>query len=56
MTTATPVFVTALEAELFGLYAKTAATLTEAMMAYRAELANLYYAVTGRYFAARFYY
>lgn len=56
MTTATLPFAAALEAELFKLYATTAATMTEAMMAYRAELANLYYAATGRYFAARFYY
>jgi hypothetical protein len=52
--TATTVFVEALEAELFKLYAMT--NLTEAVREYRAELANYYRAATGRYFAARFYY
>jgi len=56
MTATTPVFAAALEAELVGLYATTAAVMTEAMLAYRTELANLYYAATGRWFAARFYY
>jgi hypothetical protein len=52
----TPVFAAALEAELVGLYTTTAAVMTEAALAYRTELANLYYAATGRWFAARFYY
>jgi hypothetical protein len=52
--TATPAFVAALEAELFTLYAPGA--LTEVAREMRSQLAHLYHAATGRWFAARFYY
>ena len=51
----TPAMTTAeLEAVLFRLYAP--GEMTEVAREFRAELARLYYAVTGRWFAARFYY
>jgi hypothetical protein len=51
----TPVMTTAeLEATLFRLYVP--GPMTETAREFRAEMARLYYAVTGRWFAARFYY
>jgi hypothetical protein len=43
-----------LEAVLFRLYVP--GPMTEVAREFRAELARLYYAATGRWFAARFYY
>jgi hypothetical protein len=43
----------ALEAALYALYAT--ASLEEAVLAYRAELAHEYRARTGTWFAARYY-